>query len=205
MLFHSLRARPQVAVLSFFFTVANKSENVEYVLRALLKQLLEQFESVPSAVKNEFENTNAGRWFPSRAVLQRILTTSIDEYTRLYANRLFIVIDAYDEFINMANQEEERAELRTCLRELCKDKSTRLLITTRPQYTPQLQGSFASPRVVNVIADLEDLDRFLERQLRHQGFAQSLKDHIRKSILEETEKMELKDRWYVSKFAIMLG
>ena len=205
MLFHSLRARPQVAVLSFIFTVANKSENVEYVLRALLKQLLEQFESVPSAVKNEYESNSGGRWFPSRAILQRILTTSIDEYMHLYAGRLFIIVDAYDEFINMANQEEERAELRTCLRELCRDGSTRLLITTRPQYTQQLQMSFASPRVVSVIADLDDLDRFLERQLRHQGFANSLKEHIRKTILEETEKMELKDRWYNSNFAITLG
>ena len=205
MLVHSLRSRPQVAVLSFFFTVANKHENVAYVLRALLKQLLEQFETVPSAVKNEYENTNGGGLFPSRAVLQRILTASIDEYMHLYANRLFIVVDAYDEFINIANQEEERAELRTCLRELCKDKSTRLLITTRSQYTQKLRVSFTSPRVVNIIADLEDLNRFLERQLRHQGFAKSLKDHIRKTILEETEKMELNDRWYISKLATTLA
>jgi len=55
--FHSLCDLPQCAVLFLFFAEAYKEQKVEDVLRMLLKQLIENFQTTPNAVLKEYEST----------------------------------------------------------------------------------------------------------------------------------------------------
>ena len=170
---------------------------MEHVARILLKQLLGQFETTPIAVSAEFKEyqESHGKYRFSDDTLFRLLQVSIDEFFRLYASRVFILVDGYDEFKCSGNEDAARADLRTSLLELCQSGSARLLITTRPQYQAQLQKAFPNSCLVNVTADMQDLEVYVEKHLRHRPLNEDLKRVIRDTVLGAAKSTKPEDRW----------
>lgn len=130
---------------------------------------------------------------PTREKYQSLLECSLQEFAKLSSNPVFILLDAYDEFINQeAQEEQERKELRSCLVHLCGTSSARILITTRPQHLELLKATFAnSQETSEILGEMGDVKRYLEKRLRDEPderISKRMKDKIKTAILDANRR-----------------
>jgi hypothetical protein len=150
----------------------------------VLRQLLPQ---IPIDVQNEYaayirdpEN------FKPREIFERLLMSSIQEYSNLSGNPVFILIDAFDEFHHSRAQQEkrERALFLSCMERLSKTAHVKILISTRLQYRDKLQKHFPESQICEVRGEQQDIERYLDYRLEHFEARGSLKGKIKDTIVE---------------------
>jgi hypothetical protein len=122
---------------------------------------------------------------PNQQKYESLLKSSLQEFVRLSSNPVFILFDAYDEFINTKGEERERKELRSLLVNL---SSARIMITTRPQYLVKLQGTFPESQSTEILGDIKDIQRYLEERLRDEEIGEHMKKKIATTILDSNRK-----------------
>src|SRR5208282_1303917 len=82
-----------------------------------------------------------------------LLKTAISEFHEISSNSVFILIDAYDEFLHKGNkQRTERGHFRKYIREINETGKASILITTRDYLADELHDGFDSC-VVKMQAD----------------------------------------------------
>jgi hypothetical protein len=125
---------------------------------------------------------------PSQEQFQGLLSSSIQDYFARTSDRTFILIDAYDEFMNCPEEEEsERTYLRSCLQHLCAADRARVLITTRPQHRHTMEETFPGARLVEIRGDLDDIEKYLENRLQHFKAQPAMKERIKSAIMEANQ------------------
>jgi arginine utilization protein RocB len=151
-----------VGLLYFFFNQSNQKQTAEEVIRVLLKQALRQLQQIPSEVQNEYKRykKDPHKITPTREKYQSLLECSLQEFAKLSSNPVFVLMDAYDEFVNPEGfEEQERTELRSSLVKLCGLSSARILITTRPQHVNKLEDTFVGSRATSqILGDMDDIE-----------------------------------------------
>jgi hypothetical protein len=146
-----------------------------------------QFPQIPRVVENEYDGykRDPHDLMPSQERFQILLKTLIQQYFDLSASRVFILIDAYDEFINTPKDEQhERACLLSFLKNLCSTGQTRVLVTTRPQYYGTIQAAFSDVGTAIIRGESIDIERYLEDRLDRINAAPSMKEKIKSAIME---------------------
>jgi NACHT domain len=161
----------------------------------LLKQALRQLHQVPQDVQNEYKRykKDPHKIMPTREKYLSLLECCLQEYAKLSSNPVFVLIDAYDEFVNPEGlEEQERAELRSSLVKLCETSSARILLTTRPQHLDQLKQTFVgSHAVTQILGNMDDIERYLEKRMEAESDAKvnvRMKDMIKTTVLEANRK-----------------
>ena len=191
MIFNKLLDTPQIGILYFFFKVANRDQKANDVLRILLRQILEQLREPPAEVYAQYNKCQNS--LHKSALTRRVYTTlficCVEEFFNRYSNGVFILLDAYDEFKPEKEEERQREELLSSLREISSTGSTRLLITTRPQYGNVLQNKFKEVEVVEITTDHEDVEIYLNREMEHIPLNSFLKNDIKNAILSEAKEL----------------
>jgi 4-hydroxy-3-methylbut-2-enyl diphosphate reductase IspH len=162
----------------------------------LLKQILRQLDTIPSSVQSEYDNLKMGPHDIKldRETCESMLKSSVQEFEKQSSNPVFILLDAYDEFVNTKGSEEkERNELRCFLVELCaRTSSTRILITTRPQHIAKLKETFCGSQTTEILGDVYDIEQYLRERVKdEERINRPLKDRITSTIIEANRK----DTW----------
>jgi len=118
----------------------------------------------------------------SRVKLTSLLKSSLEQFP---SSPRFILIDAYDEFRNTHEEELQKTHLCSALSEMCRNDSTKILITTRPQCRRELEDVFSSSEIAVVKGDLIDVEKYLGDQIQlHKYLHDDLKANIKKTILD---------------------
>jgi len=186
-IFNQLKQTPQLAILYFLFSHANKDQKAEDVVRMLLKQILGQLKGhLPSSVKEEYKRykNDIHQTMPTPAKFTKLLAESISVFAKVYSNDVFILIDAFDEFQTQENQRRERKRLTTFLGEINETKKARILITTRPEHRDSLQTSFECSAIIEIKADRTDIDKYLGERMENETIGEELKETIKNKVRE---------------------
>lgn len=187
MLFNRLRENPELGILYFFFSLSNQQQKAMDVIRSLLRQLLEQLQIIPDAVRKAYADNKRGPMEFSSNRFTELLKSSISEFCKLYSSKVFILIDAYDEFLlNQPNQTEQRGEFREFLKKISKTGKISIFITSRDQCLPELKEISMSQ--VAMQCELTDVETYLDEQLKHQTMSFQWKENIKNKIKETNEK-----------------
>ena len=143
--------------------------------------MLQQLVKIPDVVNAEYVKytEDVHRSMPSLDTYMMLLTSCITEFFNLYANRVF---DAYDEFKNGENEVKERANLLSCLRHVCLNDHARLLITTRLHCREELRNNFPATGIMDIEADLADIDDYLNDRMQNVRLHPDLERTIKTSI-----------------------
>lgn len=194
---------PQLGIIYFFFNHAEHEQTAENVIRVLLRRLLDQLGRIPDEVQKEYSRyqSDPHNQMPDQTTYGRLLKRSVADFSRLNGNRVFILMDAYDEFLSGKEEKVERAtEERTALREclsslLIETDYAKLLITTRPQYLKELQDTFPKSNIANIHGDEKDMRTYISSRLkRFPGLTDALKKCIMDKLLQANEQ----GKWQVS-------
>ena len=152
----------------------------------MLRQLLEQFETLPDFVRTEYFKDKKPGVETGLGTYKELFKSSASEFSKRYdSNRIFILVDAYDEFINEKNERKERGEFRDFLGDISKCHQASFLITTRVEYDQELSDSISSPCRVTMTGDLGDIERFLEREFQYEDDKKQIIQAIREANKEE--------------------
>jgi len=146
-------------------------------IRVLLKRVVRQLlPKIPSAVQNEYERflTDPHNIRPNWEKYESLLQSSLQEFAKLSSNPVFILLDAYDEFVNTKGEERERRELRSCLVNLCTTSNARILITTRPHHLVKLE-TFPKSQATEILGNINDVQQYLER-MKDEEISDLMKD-----------------------------
>jgi hypothetical protein len=180
----SLHDTPQIGVLYFFFTHANRRQTAEDVLRVLLKQLLIQLRTIPTSLEGEYRKYEKD---PTSSIRRnkyaQLFLDCAGEFVRLYSSRVFLLLDAYDEFNHDENERKERADLLSHMESFCSQGNIRLFITSRKQYRQELDDKFDA-KVVEIEVDASDVDMYVTNRMEHELIAHGMKDAIKTAILK---------------------
>jgi NACHT domain len=178
----------------FFFNHSNQEQKAEEVIRILLKQALRQLQNIPADVQSEYNRyeKDPHNIMTNREKYESLLESSLQEFARLSSYPVFILLDAYDEFVNTKREERERKLLRSCLVDLCRASIARILITTRPQHVEKLKATFANSQATSeILGDMDDVERYLEKRLKdepEERISKGMKKRIKTTILDANRK-----------------
>jgi hypothetical protein len=191
-------ATPQLGILYFFFNHLDREQTAENVTRVLLRQLLEQLETIPNEVVSERSRyqKDPHKRMPDQAKYEDLLKCSIERFFEANKNRVFILVDAYDELLGRkeVKREEasrERGAVRSCLAKLTETGHAKVLITTRLHCCPELQATFPASRVAEVRGDLTDMTTFLNDRMQFLNLQESLKTQVINKLVMANED----DKW----------
>ncbi len=197
-IFNRLLKSPQLGLIYFFFNHSDRQQTAENVVRVLLRQLLCQLDTIPHQVQDEYARykQDQHRRMPDRETYTLLLKHSIVGFFEANHNRVFILVDAYDELLSAKEERleqavEERAGICSCLSSLTDTGNVKILVTTRPQYGKELQHAFPKSKAVNLHGDFTDMEAYLRERLRRIYLHPSLKDHITDKLLQANEQ----DKW----------
>lgn len=94
-----------------------------------------------------------------------LLKTAISGFHEISSNPVFILIDAYDEFLHKGNkQQRERGRFREYIKEINETGKASIVITTRDYLADELHDGFDS-YIIKMQADGEDIDKFLDNEI----------------------------------------
>lgn len=164
----------------------------------LLRQLLQQLENIPNEVKSEHSRyqRDPHKRMPDQAKYEDMLEVSIERFFEANHNRVFILVDAYDELLGAKELKREvvsreRAAVRLCLSKLTETDHAKVLITTRLHCCPELQATFPTSKVAEVGGDLKDMTTFLYDRMQFLNLQTSLKTQVINKLLTANED----DKW----------
>jgi hypothetical protein len=157
----------------------------------LLRQALRQLKHrIPLSVRVEYkkclddEHTNT-----SQETFTSLLKDCIRQLAAESFNDIFILVDAFDEFLTKGNERAERTRLQKCFYELTETNKARLLITTRPEPLESLRSTFKNVAEVEIRADPGDIDKYIDKEL--EGYTEShgveLKEYLKSRVKESSE------------------
>jgi hypothetical protein len=192
---------PRLGIIYFFFNHLDREQTAENVTRVLLRQLLQQLETIPKDIMSERSRyqKDTHRRMPDQAKYEDLLECSIDEFFEANQNRVFILVDAYDELLGRKEVKREvasreRATVRTCLSKLTRSGHAKVLITTRLHFCPELQATFPTSKVAEVRGDLKDMTAFLNDRMQFLNLQESLKTEVINKLVTANED----DKWYTN-------
>ena len=123
--------------------------------------------------------------------LLKLLKTAFSEFHKNSTNPVFILVDAYDEFLNKANkQQAERRRFREYIKEINEMGRVAILITTRDHLEDELRDSFES-HIVKMQADGEDIDKFLDKEIDPMNLSDENKAYIKEII----KQVNANEKW----------
>ncbi|KAK6361430.1 hypothetical protein TWF730_005159 [Orbilia blumenaviensis] len=129
-------------------------QKFEDLLASVLKQLSQNQRSLPDAIKELFHRHLDNRTRPSREDLVQALRLVVGAYSRI-----FIVIDALDEYL----ESNSRAKLISELFNLHHEYGANVLATSR--FVPQITDRFKASTTFEIRARDEDVRRYLDSQI----------------------------------------
>ena len=183
-IYNKLWDTPQIGLCSFLFKISDLQQTAENVVRIALRQLVEEFEDLPQSVYSAYtlaQKNDRGR-SPSLNIATKLLNTCISDFFKTYSNPIFILLDAFDEFMNKREQDRQRDVLLSSLAGLCSEGHVKLLFTTRPQYRGQLQEKFHDSKAIEVKTDQNDVNKYLDLELKSSDLSDDLKKSIKSTI-----------------------
>jgi len=134
---------------------------------------------------------------PDREQYTDLLKCCIEEFFKAKENRVFILADAYDEFlstkeeIRLETAMAEREDVRSSLSLLGETGRAKILITTRHHLCQELQNTFPTSKVTEVHGDEKDMRFYLENRLRRLPSLKVMEDEIIEKLMKANEK----DKW----------
>jgi hypothetical protein len=184
--YRQLRGRPdQPGVLRFLFDHNVRDQKADDVLKVLLRQLLEQFEFLSLALLDKcLAHKKNGSEVGGKTWLE-LLKTGVSEFHKVSSNPIFILVDAYDEFLNRDNEDLERRRFREYIGDLNATGKSSILITTRDPLDQELATGFDS-RNVKMQADGEDIDKFLDNEIDALNLQDKRKAQIKDTIKNQS-------------------
>ena len=184
--YNQLRERFRLGVLLFFFNHLIPNQEADDVLRVLLRQLLEQFEFLSPGILNEcLDHKRKGSKVGGKTWME-LLKTAILEFHKISSNPVFILVDAYDEFLNRDNEDLQRRRFREYIGDLNATGKVSILITTRDPLDHELATGFES-RNLKMQTDGEDIDKFLDSQIDPLNLNDKSKALVKGIIKKENE------------------
>lgn len=138
----------------------------------MLRQLLDQLKKIPDDVRKEYSRykNDPHKIMPLRDWYESMLKTCIEKFFNVHRNRVFILVDAYDELLSTKEGTPEapaveRQAIRSCLSQIAESDNARIFITTRRHYRKELADSFPNSQVVGIQGDLDDMRTYLSLRL----------------------------------------
>ena len=195
-IFHRLRGNPQLGLSYFVFNHSDRQQSAENVIRFLLRQIVAQLRSLPADVSAEYSKfkMDPHHIMPNKDKFQSLFKSSLQQLCTSRSSPSCILLDAYDEFRNDNGEERERAELQSFLSEISHAGTAKILITTRPHCSKELECAFDEPQIVEFRGELRDVEQYLDLQLQFSTLKPAIKDLIRKAMLERNKD----EPWYLS-------
>lgn len=129
-------------------------QGLETLLSSLLRQVATRCPSVPEPVKHLYNKHESSQTRPSCDELSSALHEVIGMFKRVY-----IVIDALDEYLTTGSQNE----LTKLLSQLQKDVSLNLIATSR--HIPEIKAAFKSYPCLEISAATEDLTAYMKENI----------------------------------------
>jgi hypothetical protein len=126
--------------------------------------MLQQFDKIPESFIQEYRRTKKASHKAKPDQYPALLSSCAAEFSRLYSNPVFIIIDAYDELQNKEDERKERTEFMSHLSHITETDHSRIFITTRRYYSGELETDLKGI-VVDVEADPNDIDKYLNERL----------------------------------------
>lgn len=151
------RGNNTVALAYIFFNYRREYTMVE-LLASLLRQFCSCGTSIPPEVI-ELYDKHASRG--TRPQAQEVMD-GLEKTSKLY-QRVFLVVDALDEWKQPSNW-QGHSDLLVEMLYLNRSLSVNLLVTSRP--LPMIYGRFARFPTVEIIANEEDVGRYVDHNLR---------------------------------------
>jgi hypothetical protein len=192
-------ATPQLGILYFYFNHLDQEQTAENITRVLLRQLLEQLDTIPNEIVSERSRyqKDPHKRMPDHATYEDLLKCSIDRFFEVNKNRVFILVDAYDELlgrkeVKREDASRERGAVRSCLAKLTETGHAKVIITTRFHCFPELQASFPTSKVAEISGDLKDMATYLSDRMQFLNIQKSLKTEVIRKLVTENED----DKWY---------
>jgi len=180
--YNKLSEKPRHTILTYFFDHLIREQEANEVLKVLLKQLLQQFELLSPALLDECLNEKNKGSKVGGDTLLKLWKMAVSEFYKNSANPIFILVDAYDEFLNKVNkQQAERRRFRGYIKAINETGRAAILITTRDHLEDELRDSFES-RVIKMQADGDDIDKFLDKKVDPMDLIPDNKAYIKKKI-----------------------
>ena len=194
-IFNRLLKTPELGILYFFFNHSDREQTAENVIRVLLRQLLDQLGKIPNDVRNEYSRykNDPHKIMPDRDKYANMLKGSIEEFFKAKQNRIFILVDAYDELLSSKEERlekvaAERVAVRSCLAKLTETENAKVLITTRSQHREELKQSFVESNIVHIHGDLKDMTIYLENRMEPLNLQDAMKVEIIETLLKKNEE-----------------
>jgi hypothetical protein len=133
---------------------------------------------------------------PDEDTFYSCLKASVEELFKINKNRVFILVDAYDELLsskdgNFEKAMEEREKVRSFLSLLHETEGANIVVTTRPQYFQELRDSLPGSIAADVHGDLNDMRTYLRERLARLRLQHLLKDEIGDKLISSNES----DKW----------
>ena len=152
------------------------------MVTSLLKQLLYQLPSIPTAVQKAHDAWDKGgrRKRPGVDAFTEILIACSKEFSK----GVFVLLDAFDECLNM----DDRIKLVSHLQQL-NGSGVKLYITTREQLADDLQRDFPRAYTIEISAQEGDVQLYLETKLSTRNLKPKLKEEIIAKIKEAAKGM----------------
>jgi hypothetical protein len=149
---------------------------------------LQQFELLSPVLLVECLNEKNKGSRVGRDTLLKLLKTAFSEF---HKNSIFILVDAYDEFLNKGNkQQAERRRFREYIKEINEMGRVTILITTRDHLEDELRDSFES-HIVKTQADGEDINKFLDKEIDPMNLSDENKAYIKEII----KQVNANEKW----------
>jgi hypothetical protein len=186
--FNKLRDTRHVGIVYFVFKISDKDQTASNVLRVLLRQLLEEFDGLPDSVYTAYTTAiREKRGPPDLLTSTNLFKSCATHFVKTHSSPVLVLLDAFDEFKNKGDENNQRTYLRKSLESLATvlgPGKVRFLITTRVQYRDELARQFRGIRI-EVKPDPMDVDKYLDRRLENSSLTDSLKKSIKSKIKEK--------------------
>jgi hypothetical protein len=167
----------KTAVLLFYFDYTDPSaRTVEAAIRALLKQVIYQLDSLPQSLELIYDQClNRGLSKPEIDTFAEMLVDFSEQFSKV-----FVLIDAYDECL-----EEDRALLNSWLQRFSEYKML-LFLTTRPHphSLDSLVEKLQAVESLEIKAKDDDVKRYVIDVLERNPRAEDLHHDLKKKIVE---------------------
>ncbi|KAK6525319.1 hypothetical protein TWF694_005462 [Orbilia ellipsospora] len=163
--------RPEIGIAFIYFNYKRTDEQqIDKVLCALLKQLVQKQDSIPGCIKAMY-NRHRGQNKPSRGEILAMLHDVVALYTRV-----FFVLDAIDEYQLTDSGNDGRLVFLDKLFEFYSKANINILATSRPSPDIITELTENGSARLEIRASDEDVKKYLKSLIKMSGNA-SLKRH----------------------------
>ena len=163
-------------LLYFYCDYRDQDQQIaENILSSLLRQICSILSALPPSVSQLYERAQKGGGLPKLEEVCDALEKIIDqEFTRL-----FIIIDALDECESVKQRKVLIDTLKALIGRRC---SLKLFITSRP-HLPDIAKALSTAVTITIVADENDIRRYLEYQFdQNPGFDDLLDETLKEEV-----------------------